>query len=160
MKNQNNYDYGQTDPDFIDQNTLVDGTYSNEDQYKELKKETSVEFGESDPDYIDQETLVDPDNYARDEDPYLFKEEFMDDITYPEQDFENNSNVKSQDDPNEPILNDEEQITNDEDAEDLNNSLEKDGDLDDDDSEEDQAEDEDLYKVSHDPFPGTNPGNF
>jgi hypothetical protein len=160
MKNQSNYDYGQTDPDFIDQNTLVDGTYSNEDQYKILKKDDSLEFGESDPDYMDQETLVDPDNYARDEDPYQYQEEFVEDLTHPKQDFENNNNVNSDNDPNgEPILNNEEKITNDEDNEDVENSLEKDGDLDDEDSEDNDS-DEDLYKVSHDPFPGTNPGNF
>ena len=161
MENQNNHDYGQFDPDYIDQNTLVDGTRSNEYQYKQdVKKHENPEFGESDPDYIDQQTLVDNDNYARDEDPYQYQEEFVEDLTHPEQDFENNSNVKSDNDPNgEPILNDEEQITNDEDSDEVDNSLEKDGDLDDDDSDEDKSDD-DLYKVSHDPFPGTNPGNF
>lgn len=42
MEKQSNFEYGHTDPDFIDQNTLVDGTYSNEDQYKkDLKKENN-----------------------------------------------------------------------------------------------------------------------
>lgn len=162
MKNQSNYDYGQTDPDFIDQNTLIDGTFSNEDQYKVLKKEDEqLEFGESDPDHIDQNTLVDNDNYARDEDPYQYQEEFVEDLSHPEQDFEVNKNVRSDNDPNgEPILNDEEQITNDEDNEEsVDNSLEKDGDLYDDENTKDTS-DEDLYKVSHDPFPGTNPGSF
>lgn len=91
MENQN-HDYGTTDPDFIDQNTLVDGnSIHNDDQYKrETSSEQKTEFGESDPDYIDQNTLVDNDNYARDEDPYQYQEEFVEDLKHPENDFEIN----------------------------------------------------------------------
>ncbi|MDQ5928315.1 MAG: hypothetical protein QG594_89 [Bacteroidota bacterium] len=92
MENQNNNEYGQTDPDFIDQNTLVDGSdIQNETHSQPLSnKENKTEFGESDPDFIDQNTLVDNDNYARDEDPYQHQEEFIEDLKYPENDFETN----------------------------------------------------------------------
>ncbi|WP_163398324.1 hypothetical protein [Flavobacterium fluviatile] len=92
MENQNNNEYGQTDPDYIDQNTPVDGNeIINENLFhKDLNKENKTEFGESDPDYIDQNTLVDNDNYARDEDPYQYQEEFIEDLKHPENDFETN----------------------------------------------------------------------
>ncbi|SHH62209.1 hypothetical protein [Flavobacterium defluvii] len=144
MEKHNNYDYGHTDPDFIDQNTLIDGTYSNEDQYKlDVKKENNQEFGESDPDVIEQNTLVDNDNYARDEDPYQYQEEFIEDLKHPAQDFEKNTNVRSENIPNqERIINEDDAITNDGEENDLDdeydpaldyeNDLEKDGDLDND----------------------------
>ena len=108
MEKQNNNEYGQTDPDFIDQNTLVDGNdiLSDKPQPKEVAKESKTEFGESDPDFIDQNTLVDNDNYARDEDPYQYQEEFIEDLKHPKSDFETNKNQKSENIPNE------EQITN------------------------------------------------
>lgn len=86
MEKQNSNEYGKTDPDFIDQNTLVGGDQiQSEDQYQnEVKKEDLPEFGESDPDYIEQNTLVDNDNYAREEDPYKYKEEFIEDFKHPE----------------------------------------------------------------------------
>ena len=61
MENQNNNEYGQTDPDFIDQNTLVDGSDIQNETHSQpvSNKENKTEFGESDPDYIDQNTLVD-----------------------------------------------------------------------------------------------------
>src|SRR5690606_22419182 len=92
MENQNNNEYGQTDPDFIDQNTLVDGSdIQNETHSQPVSNtENKTEFGESDPDYIDQNTLVDNDNYARDEDPYQYQEEFIEDLKHPENDFETN----------------------------------------------------------------------
>jgi len=98
MENENHHEYGQTDPDFIDQNTLVDGNLiQNEDQHKkDLNKESKTEFGESDPDYIDQNTLVDTDNYARDEDPYQYQEEFIEDLKHLENDFEINNTTKSE----------------------------------------------------------------
>ncbi|GAA3783543.1 hypothetical protein [Flavobacterium ginsengiterrae] len=122
MEKPNNFEYGQTDPDYIDQNTLVDGTYSNEDQYKQiLKNDTPQEFGESDPDVIDQNTLVDNDNYARDEDPYQYQEEFIGDLNHPEQDFENNNNVRAENIPNEErVVNEDDAITNDDTESDLN----------------------------------------
>ncbi|WP_269234873.1 hypothetical protein [Flavobacterium flavigenum] len=93
MENQNNNEYGQTDPDFIDQNTLVDGSdiQNKTDSQPLSNKENKTEFGESDPDYIDQNTLVDTDNYARDEDPYQYQEEFIEDLKHPENDFETNT---------------------------------------------------------------------
>lgn len=96
MENKSNFEYGQTDPDFIDQNTLIDGStiQNNEQKPQELNKEQTTEFGESDPDYIDQNTLVDNDNYARDEDPYQYQEEFVEDLSHPENDFEKNKNSK------------------------------------------------------------------
>lgn len=96
MEKQNSNEYGQTDPDFIDQNTLVDG---NNIQSDDLNKRTTIEsvpeFLESDPDYIDQETPVDHDNYARDEDPYRYEEKFTEDLNT-EIDLENNTSVKSE----------------------------------------------------------------
>lgn len=93
MENQNNNLYGQTDPDFIDQNTPVDGSeFQNENHFqKDLNKESKTEFGESDPDFIDQNTIIDNDNYARDEDPYQYQEEFIEDLKHPENDFETNT---------------------------------------------------------------------
>jgi hypothetical protein len=98
MEKQNNHEYGQTDPDFIDQNTLVDGSsIQNDDTFQpELNKEQKTEFGESDPDHIEQNTLVDTDNYARDEDPYQYQEEFVEDFKHPENDFENIKNSQSE----------------------------------------------------------------
>lgn len=100
MEKQNNHKYGQTDPDFIDQNTLVDGSnILNEDQYLKKvpeKNETIPEFGESDPDYIDQETLVDNDNYAKEEDPYQYKKEFIEEFKNSEPGYENNGTIKSE----------------------------------------------------------------
>ncbi len=97
MEKQNSNEYGQTDPDFIDQNTLVDGnSIQSDDQYKRtITTEPIPEFVEGDPDYIDQETLVDHDNYARDEDPYRYEEKFKEDLNT-EIDLENISNVKSE----------------------------------------------------------------
>ncbi|KQB42688.1 hypothetical protein [Flavobacterium aquidurense] len=98
MEKQNNNEYGHTDPDFIDQNTLVDGNnIQSEDQYThKAPTEQTTEFGESDPDYIDQNTLVDTDNYARDEDPYQYKEGYIEDLKNLGNDFENNSNSSSE----------------------------------------------------------------
>lgn len=121
MENQNNNEYGQTDPDFIDQNTLVDGSdIQNETNSQTVSnKENKTEFGESDPDYIDQNTLVDNDNYARDEDPYQYQEEFIEDLKHPENDFETN---KTQSEKQENIINKDGVITNDEDKNDLNSN--------------------------------------
>lgn len=96
MEKQNNNEYGQTDPDFIDQNTLVDGNnIQSEDPYKKIvDTEHKTEFGETDPDYIDQITPVDHDNYAKDEDPYRYEEKFIEDLDI-ETDLENNSNIPS-----------------------------------------------------------------
>ena len=123
MKKQNNHEYGQTDPDFIDQNTLVDSSLiQSEDQYQhEVKKEHTPEFGESDPDYIDQNTLVDNDNYARNEDPYQYQEEFIEDLKHPENDFQSNKNSnQGQKLDQEQIINKNDEITNDDRKNDLN----------------------------------------
>lgn len=123
MKKQNNHEYGQTDPDFIDQNTLVDSSLiQSEDQYQhEVKKEHTPEFGESDPDYIDQNTLVDNDNYARNEDPYQYQEEFIEDLKHPENDFQSNKNSnREQKLDQEQIINKNDEITNDDKKNDLN----------------------------------------
>lgn len=123
MKKQNNHEYGQTDPDFIDQNTLVDSSQiQSEDQYQhEVKKEHTPEFGESDPDYIDQNTLVDNDNYARNEDPYQYQEEFIEDLKHPENDFQSNKNSNQEQKlDQEQIINKNDEITNDDRKNDLN----------------------------------------
>ena len=114
MEKQNNHEYGQTDPDFIDQNTLVDGSsIQNDDTFQpELNKEQKTEFGESDPDHIEQNTLVDTDNYARDEDPYQYQEEFVEDFKHPENDFENSENSQSETiikDINKNVVSDDEE---------------------------------------------------
>ncbi|MEP6804819.1 MAG: hypothetical protein ABI892_09885 [Flavobacterium sp.] len=97
MEKQNQNEYGHTDPDFIDQNTTVDGTNIQNEEFfkKEVSKEDPLEFGESDPDYIDQETPVENDNYAREEDPYQYQEEFIEDLKHPQGDAANSTNVKS-----------------------------------------------------------------
>lgn len=102
MEKQNSNEYGQTDPDFIDQNTLVDGNkVESEDQFKKTTTtEPLAEFVESDPDYIDQETLVDHDNYARDEDPYSYEEKFKEDLNI-EGDPESVPGTKSEETKNE-----------------------------------------------------------
>ncbi len=116
MENQD-HDYGKTDPDYIDQNTLVDGnSIHNEEHFqKEATTELKTEFGESDPDFIDQNTLVDNDNYARDEDPYQYQEEFVEDLKHPENDFEINKNKNPDRDLNtENVINKQDILTNDE----------------------------------------------
>lgn len=122
MEKQNNNEYGQTDPDFIDQNTLVDGNnILNEDQYKHTTNtEHTAEFGESDPDYIDQDTLVDHDNYARDEDPYDYQEGYIEDLKNLESDNGNSKNTAS-----ENILN-QEKTTNKNDVDNKDHDLKKD----------------------------------
>ena len=114
MEKQNSNEYGQTDPDFIDQNTLVDGnSIQSDDQYKRtITTEPIPEFVEGDPDYIDQETLVDHDNYARDEDPYRYEEKFKEDLNT-EIDLENISNVKSeQTEDKDKTINKDTSVTN------------------------------------------------
>lgn len=122
MEKQNNHEYGQTDPDFIDQNTLVNNNQiQSEDQYQHKVKKEHTEFGESDPDYIDQNTLVDNDNYARDEDPYQYQEEFIEDLKHPENDFQNNKNSDQKKKlEQEEIKNKNEAIINDDKKNDLN----------------------------------------
>jgi hypothetical protein len=113
MENQNNHEYGQTDPDYIDQNTLIDGSYiRNEDQFQQKpNEENTLESGESDPDSIEQNTLVDNDNYARDEDPFQYQEEFIEDFKNPE----NNKKDESENTLNqEQITNKQDVITNNE----------------------------------------------
>ena len=120
MEKQNSNEYGQTDPDFIDQNTLVDGnTIESEDQFKhKTNTEDLPQLGESDPDYIDQNTLVDPDNYARDEDPYQYEEGFIKEIENTAPEFENHPNVTAENVPGEePITNDDDDVINNEDEE-------------------------------------------
>ena len=121
MENINN-EYGQTDPDFIDQNTLVDGNViQTEDELKkQAPKEERTEFGESDPDYIEQNTPVDHDNYAKDEDPYQYQEEFIEDLKHPENDFESTSTNKLKDEEaKEKIAKNDESANN----EDENNKI-------------------------------------
>ncbi|SHL97784.1 hypothetical protein [Flavobacterium chilense] len=101
------------------------------------------------------DTLINKEN-AIEKDQYQHQEEYIDDVNHQTNDYNRNES-----DPNgEPILNGEDQITNDEDPESLDNTLEKDGDLDDDDSEDrDNLRDidEEPDEVSHDPFPSINP---
>lgn len=156
MEKYHNPDYNQHDPDYIDQNILVDGS-SNEDQYKQdLKKYDQHEFGESDPDYIDQNTLVDNDNYARDEDPYQYQEEFIEDQKPPATDYEGNSNVRSENIPNqERIINEDDAITNDDRKNDFDEDYdpdldaEKDSDFDDDDTKDLDDFDAEHYPENH-----------
>ena len=156
MEKYQNPDYGQHDPDYIEQNTLVDGTLSNEDQYKQdLKKHDEREFGESDPDHYEQNTLVDNDNYARDEDPYQHQEEFIDDPKHPV-DFASNTDVKAENIPNEErVINEDDAITNDGEEDDLNEDY--DPDLDNDNPDEDLDEDEELDDFDAEHFPENHP---
>jgi hypothetical protein len=123
MEKQNNNEYGQTDPDFIDQNTLVDGNKIQSEDYFKQKANTEdlPEFGENDPDYIDQNTLVDPDNYAREDDPYRYQEEFIKEIENTPTPSEDNQNIRSENTPGEePITNDDDDVINNEDEEETN----------------------------------------
>ena len=97
MEKKSNHEYGQTDPDFIDQNTLVDGTnVQSDDTFKpQLNKEQNAEFEATDPDHIEQNTAIDTDNYAKDEDPYQYKQEFIEDFKHPENDLEKNKNSQT-----------------------------------------------------------------
>jgi len=106
----------------------------------------------------DLDTLIE--NETSNQENEYNQDEFINDINHQTNDYNRNES-----NPNgEPILNGEEQITNDEDADDLDDTLEKDGDLDDDDSEQENdhvyEDDDELDKISHDPFPSTDPGNF
>lgn len=110
-------------------------------------------------DYSDLDTLIEKEkNYS----DTIFNEEnenheeFINDVNHETNDFNRNENNPNE----EAIINGEDQITNDEDQENLNNTLEKDGDLDDDDSEDEDDSDDDIDEVSHDPFPSLDPGNF
>lgn len=108
MENQDKNEYGQTNPDIIDQNTLIDGTNLHEEEVqKQQLTNNENEFGESDPDHIDQNTLVDNDNSARDEDPYQYQEEFVEDLDHPENDFENRKGRKPGDSDDELDLDNE-----------------------------------------------------
>ncbi|KAF2327690.1 hypothetical protein [Flavobacterium daemonense] len=155
MKTDHNFDYHQNDPDYIEQNILVDGT-SVEDQYKQdLKAEDNYEFGESDPDYLDQNTPVDPDNYAREENPYQYQEEFIGDSQHFVADFEDTS-LRLENIPNqERIVNEDDAITNDERKNDFDEDydpdldLEKDGDLDDDDTKDLDDFDAEHFPENH-----------
>lgn len=156
MEKRHEHDYGQFDPDHIDQNTLVDGTYSVEDEYKqELKKHNNKEFGESDPDYYEQKTLIDNDNYARYEDPYQYQEEFVEDLSHPKQDFEKHSNVRAENIPNqERVINEDDAITNDDTENDLNDDY--DPDLDEE-KDRDLDEDEELDDFDAEHYPENHP---
>jgi hypothetical protein len=125
MEKQNNHQYGQTDPDFIEQNILVDGNnILNEDQlHQTVQKEHTPEFGESDPDYIEQNAPVDNDNYARDEDPYEYEQQFIEDLKHPEND-QSNKKIKSEKIDQEQIINKNDAITNDDRKSDLNKDSE------------------------------------
>jgi hypothetical protein len=159
MEKHQNPDYGQHDPDYIEQNTLVDGTHSNEDQYKQdLKKHDEREFGESDPDYYEQNTLVDNDNYARDEDPYQYQEEFIEDPKHPQVDFEKNTNIRSENIPNqERVVNEDDAITNDGTEDDLNEDYDPDLDDEDDLDSDDLDDDEDMDDFEAEHYPENHP---
>jgi len=103
----------------------------------------------------DLDTLIDKEN-ANQDSKYQNQEEFIDDVNHQTNDYNRNENNPG----GEPILNGEDQITNDEAPEDLNGSVEKVGDLDDDNTEDEEHLkdiEEDLDEVSHDPFPSINP---
>jgi len=158
MEKQHNHDYGQFDPDYIEQNTLVDGTYSNEDEFKQvLKKHGNREFGESDPDYYEQNTPVDNDNYARDEDPHQYQEEFIEDPSHPQGDSE--MNIKAENIPNqERIINEDDAITNDDTEDDLNDEYDPDLEYENDrERDEDHDKDEELDDFDAEHYPENHP---
>ncbi|MBO9586407.1 MAG: hypothetical protein J7574_19760 [Flavobacterium sp.] len=159
MEKQHNHDYGQFDPDYIEQNTLADGTYSNEDQFKQvLKKHDNREFGESDPDYYEQNTLIDNDNYARDEDPYQYHEEFVEDPSHPKGDFEHNT-IRAENIPNqERVVNEDDAITNDDTPDDLNDEYDPDSDYKNDiEKDTDLDKDEELNDFDAEHYPENHP---
>ncbi|MRX69514.1 hypothetical protein SAMN06265349_106217 [Flavobacterium resistens] len=157
MEKYHNPDYNQHDPDFIEQNIIVNGSF-NEDEFREdLKNQEHHEFGESDPDYIDQNTLVDNDNYARNENPYQYQDEFIDDLRHLSPDFESHS-IRAENIPNQDrVVNEDDAITNDERRNDFepdsdyesNTDFENDHDLDHDDTEDLNDFDAEHYPENH-----------
>jgi len=158
MEKPHNHDYGQFDPDYIEQNTLVDGTYSNEDEFKQvLKKHDNREFGESDPDYYEQNTPIDNDDYNRDENPYQYQEEFIGDPSHLQGDFE--TTIKAENIPNqERIVNEDDDITNDGTQDDLNDEYDVDLDYENDvEKDSDFDKDEDLNDFDAEHYPENHP---
>jgi hypothetical protein len=119
-----------------------------------MQNRNNQNYGKTDPDFIDQDTIVNTDtNYSPDEDQYQYQEEFIPDINHETNDFNRNENIPNE----ERIINEDGLITNDEDKDnhdpaelDYENDLEKDSDLDDEDSDE-----MDDFEAEH--FPETHP---
>lgn len=88
---------------------------------------------------------------AIEKDQHQNQEEFIDDINRQTNKYNRNENNPGE----EPILNTEDQITNDQEQDDLD-----DEDNDDLKEEDDDDLDEDIDEVSHDPFPNLDPLNF
>lgn len=106
----------------------------------------------------DLDTLIDKEN-ANQDDKYQNQEEFIDDVNHQTNDYNRNeSNPKG-----EPITNGEDQITNDEEPDDLDDDFDQnDFEEEDDDSNKDNSKyiEEDLDEVSYDPFPSLDQGKF
>jgi hypothetical protein len=132
-----------------------------------METQNNQNYGQGNRDFNNQDNLIEEDKRAsteniQEEDLRQDQEEFIDDVNHQTNDFNRYENLA-----NEPILNREDQITNDLDPDEFDDAdLEEDGDLDDEDLEDDDDdlddvdEDLNLSEVSHDPFPGVNPDRF
>ena len=117
MKNLNNENYGQYDPDFIDQNTPVDyqadSFYDEQSLFQNINEDN---YGEQDPDVMDQNTPIENENaiYEEDYDQYQYQEEFIDDGRNASNDSHQNESIRAENIPNqERIINEDGLITND-----------------------------------------------
>ncbi|MCD0470543.1 hypothetical protein [Flavobacterium sp. JAS] len=107
------------------------------------------------------DTIIGKEN-ANQDDKYQNHEEFIDDLNHQTNDYNRNENSPN----SEPIINGEDQITNDQEPDDFDDDFDQD-DLDDEDDEDDDSKkdnslyiEQDLDQVSHDPFPSLDPGKI
>ncbi|MBB4802269.1 hypothetical protein HNP37_002342 [Flavobacterium nitrogenifigens] len=165
MKNLNNENYGQFDPDYIDQNTPIDyqadSFYDEQNLFQNINEDN---YGDQDPDIIDQNTSVGNENaiYEEDYGQYQYQEEFIDDGKSVSNDSYTNESLRAENIPNqERIINEDGRITNDSEINhynnndntdpsdlDLENDIEKDSDFD---------KDEELNDFDAEHYPENHP---
>ena len=149
MENFNNENYGQIDPDFIEQNTFIESSmnsYYDDEMKFDLHNEEN-NYGVSDPDYIEQNIFIENEFAAiyEEQNHFHYNEDYIDDTIHQTNDFNRNETLRAENIPNEErIVNEDGLITNDEERSDLDDDdnstgldyededIEKDGDLDND----------------------------
>lgn len=135
MKNETNENYGQLERNF----------HHDEDGPIDRNKETAIE------------ELFDNDKYQNLEDDLQNKEETLIDINHETNDYNRNENIPNEErviDEDGLTTNDEEEDDDDFNQNDLDDIIEKDGDLDDDNEDEDYKSSEDLEEADE-YFPDT-----
>lgn len=125
-----------------------------------MENRNNENYGQENRDFNqDLDTLIDKDGNDQ-SDNYQNQEEFIDDVNHQTNDYNRNENNPGE----EPILNGEDQITNDQESDDYDDDFNQNDHEDDDEDdlkEEDEDDlDEDLDEVTHDPFPSLNPEKF